>query len=87
VVAGRHRFRFGGESRACEHALCAKPDESMFTTFRRMYDAFERDRELIDPSRYCEVRFEELVAEPIGQIQAVYDRLGLAPPRVLCQIS
>jgi hypothetical protein len=42
-----------------------------------MYDAFERQRGLIDPSRFCEVRYEELVEDPLGQIERVYRQLGL----------
>jgi omega-hydroxy-beta-dihydromenaquinone-9 sulfotransferase len=52
-------------------------DEYVFTTFNRMYDVFHRDQKLIDPSRYCEVRYEELVADPVGQMRTVYERLGL----------
>ncbi len=52
-------------------------EEHVFRTFTRMYDAFERDRQLIGPSRFCEIRYEDLVKDPIGQIRTVYDRLEL----------
>ena len=52
-------------------------EEHVFQTFTRMYDAFERDRHLIGPGQFCEVRYEELVADPVGQMRAVYERLGL----------
>ncbi len=45
--------------------------------FNRVYEDFERDRELIDPERFCEIRYEDLVADPIGQMRTVYEQLGL----------
>jgi hypothetical protein len=42
-----------------------------------MYGQFERDRHRIDPSRYFEVRYEDLVRDPIGQMRALYDQLSL----------
>jgi LPS sulfotransferase NodH len=29
------------------------------------------------PSRFCEVRYERLVSDPVGQIRLVYEQLGL----------
>ncbi len=52
-------------------------DEYVFETLNRMYEVFWRDRELISPSRICEVRYEDLVADPLGQVRTVYERLGL----------
>ncbi len=52
-------------------------DEHVFTTFARMYEVFERDRGLIPAGQFCEVRYEDLVARPIEQIERVYDELKL----------
>jgi hypothetical protein len=52
-------------------------EEHVFETFNRMYEVFERDRRLIAPSRLCEVRYEDLVEDPIGQMRAVYEQLEL----------
>ena len=52
-------------------------EEEVFQTFCRMYEAFERDRHLIDPSRYSEVRYEDLVGDIVGQMEKVYQQLGL----------
>jgi hypothetical protein len=51
--------------------------EYVFRTFERMYEVFERDRSLIPAGQFCEVRYEDLVADPIGQMEQVYGRLGL----------
>lgn len=42
-----------------------------------MYEAFERDRPLIAPGHLAEVRYEELVADPVGELRRVYDELDL----------
>ena len=52
-------------------------EEHVFETFNRMYEVFERDRRLIPPSRLCEVRYEDLVEDPLGQMRAVYQQLEL----------
>ncbi|NUQ63108.1 MAG: sulfotransferase [Pirellulales bacterium] len=51
--------------------------EQVFETFTHMYEVFEEDRTRIDPSRFCEVRYEDLVRDPVGQMRLVYERLGL----------
>ena len=52
-------------------------EEQVLSTFVRMYARFERDRELIPAGRLAEVHFEELVADPVREMRAIYDRLEL----------
>jgi hypothetical protein len=52
-------------------------EERVFQTFNHMYEVFEEDRELVDPAHFCEVRYEDLVRDPVGQMQMVYQRLDL----------
>jgi omega-hydroxy-beta-dihydromenaquinone-9 sulfotransferase len=52
-------------------------NEHVFETFTRMYETFERDRGLIGSGQFCEIRYEELVASPIAQMQKVYEELEL----------
>jgi hypothetical protein len=52
-------------------------EEHVFDTLSRMYEVFERDRPLIADSRFCEVRYEELVRDPIEQMRMIYERLEL----------
>src|SRR5206468_11037813 len=42
---------------------------------RRLYAAIERDLKLIPPGRFVEVRYEELVREPMNVIEHVYKQL------------
>ena len=52
-------------------------DEQVFETFNRMHTRLEATRGLIDPSRFYELRYEDLVRDPVGQMRAVYQRLSL----------
>jgi len=49
----------------------------VFACFDEMYAAFERDRAALAPQRLHEVRYEDLVADPVGRLAAAYDQLGL----------
>jgi omega-hydroxy-beta-dihydromenaquinone-9 sulfotransferase len=52
-------------------------EEYVFACFEQMYEKFQRERDLIDPSRFFEVRYEDLVHNPIGQIRALYEHFQL----------
>lgn len=52
-------------------------EEIVYRNLLRMYEAFDRQRPSIPAGRYCEVRYEDLVQDPLGQMQRVYDELGL----------
>ncbi len=51
--------------------------EYVLEAFERMYRSLEEDRQLLRPSQFYEVRYEDLVRDPLGQLQALYDQLGL----------
>jgi hypothetical protein len=42
-----------------------------------MYAAFERDRAALPAGRLHEIRYEDLVADPVGALAESYERLGL----------
>jgi hypothetical protein len=51
--------------------------EYVLSTFERMYHSFDEDRPLLKENQYYEVRYEDLVANPIAQIRAMYEQLNL----------
>jgi hypothetical protein len=52
-------------------------EDRILTIYRTMYDAFFQERALIPPHHYCDVAYEALVADPIGEVDAIYNALGL----------
>jgi len=52
-------------------------EERVLETFCRMYDSFEAARLHVDPQRICDVRYEDLVRDPRGQMRQIYERLEL----------
>ena len=52
-------------------------DEWIIRQYRAMHDAFFEERDSIPPGQYHEVRFDELEADPVGQMERVYEALGL----------
>jgi hypothetical protein len=62
---------------ALEPPSFAGLEEQVLETFERMYEVFQRDRSLVAADRLCEVTYEELVRDPIGQMRRVYDELAL----------
>src|SRR4029079_4090823 len=56
----------------------AELDEWIIRQYRAMHDAFFEERDLIPPGQYHELRFDELEVDPIGQMERVYNVLGLS---------
>ncbi len=54
-------------------------------SFHRMYDAFEIDRQHLDPKRIIDVRYEDLVKSPVETVRAIYSHLELGNPDPMIQ--
>lgn len=52
-------------------------EERVFETFNYLYEKLEESRGLIDPARFHELRYEDLVRDPEGEMKKIYDRFGL----------
>jgi hypothetical protein len=52
-------------------------EEHVYKTFNRVYDKIEEGKGLIDFDRFYELRYEDLVGDPVGQMATLYDHLGL----------
>jgi omega-hydroxy-beta-dihydromenaquinone-9 sulfotransferase len=55
----------------------AELPDYILDTFLTVYDRLEEGRRLIPPGRLHELRYEELVRDPIGQLEAAYRGLEL----------
>jgi hypothetical protein len=52
-------------------------DELVLENFRQLYQSYEQDANLIAEDHLCEIRYENLVGDPLGTVQEVYSQLGL----------
>ena len=52
-------------------------DELIFDSFTRMYRGFDKQRPKIDSSRICDVRYEDVVQQPVEQMRRIYEHLDL----------
>jgi hypothetical protein len=52
-------------------------DEYVLGTLERMYAQHWADREHVDPARIVDLPYEDLVRDPLGQLQSIYERLEL----------
>jgi hypothetical protein len=52
-------------------------EEHVFQTFSHMHERLEETRRLVDDHRFFEVRYEDLVRDPLGQMREMYEHLDL----------
>jgi hypothetical protein len=52
-------------------------EEQVLTTFNRLYARLEEGRRLVPPGQFHELRYEELIRDPVGQMRLLYERLAL----------
>jgi hypothetical protein len=62
---------------ALQRPTFAGLEEYVLTTFNRLYEGLERDRRLVRPSRFYELRYEDLVKDPVGRMRELYEQLEL----------
>jgi len=72
-----HTWKQMWDSLGVQAPTFAGVEDFVFDTFDRMYRAFERDRAALGPGQLYELRYEDLVRDPVGETGKVYDRLGL----------
>ena len=52
-------------------------EEFVLEQMSRLHRTVENTRQLIPHGRFCEIRYEQLIADPIGQLRRAYDELEL----------
>ena len=52
-------------------------DEYVFDTFTHLHDKLEEGRRLVRPGRFHELRYEDLIRDPLGEMRKLYDGLEL----------
>lgn len=51
-------------------------EENVLTTYAAMHRRLEETRPLVPPERFLEIRYEGLVADPVGTVRSIYDRFA-----------
>lgn len=52
-------------------------ERQVLENFKRLYRSFLRDRELLDADQFHQVRYEDLIENPTGTVQSIYEQLEL----------
>jgi omega-hydroxy-beta-dihydromenaquinone-9 sulfotransferase len=60
-----------------QHPAFEGLEDYVFDNFLHMYEKLEEARPLVDSSRFYELRYEDLVRDPITQVCAIYEHLEL----------
>ncbi len=60
-----------------QHVSETQMEHYVLDTFQQMYRAFEAGRKQLPAHQICDVRYEQLVADPVGQLRRVYEELEL----------
>jgi omega-hydroxy-beta-dihydromenaquinone-9 sulfotransferase len=72
-----------GQARTMQRTLCLQTSNSsnldarIIRRYRKMYDAFFEERDLIPDGRFHEIRFEDLERDPVAQVRELYESLGI----------
>jgi len=72
-----HLWRSLYDTLGLQRPTYAGLEEDVLGRFERMYRRLRQTRGMVDRSRFCDVRYEDLVADPVGQMHSVYERLEL----------
>jgi hypothetical protein len=65
------------ETQGFQKPTFAGLEEHVFATFTRLYERLEEGKRLLAPDRFHELRYEDLVRDPEGEMRRLYERLGL----------
>ena len=49
----------------------------VLATFAHVYECYNADQPLLGPGQLCEITYEHLAADPLGQMRRVYAELGI----------
>ena len=52
-------------------------EEHVYTTYLHMHAKLEEARPELDPAHFFEIRFEDLIKDPVSQLRALYDHFNL----------
>ncbi len=72
-----HLWRKLHKSQGLQNPTHRGLEEYVFRTFDHLYRKVAEGKQLVDPSRFVEIRYEDLVADPIAAMARIYEQLDL----------
>jgi hypothetical protein len=72
-----HTWRQLWSTQGYQDPTFAQLDDYVFTNFERMYTSFEEARPLLGPRQLYELRYENLVQNPVEEMRKLYATLEL----------
>jgi hypothetical protein len=72
-----HLWKTLYSSQGMQKPTFAGLDKHVFDNFTQMYERFEADRHRIPSENFCEIRYEDLITDPVAGIRQVYEKLSL----------
>jgi hypothetical protein len=72
-----HLWKSLYESQALQAPRYEHLEEQVFETFNRLHQRYQETRALIPPRRLFETRYEDLLIDPVRQMQSLYEQLEL----------
>jgi hypothetical protein len=72
-----HLWKSLAEKHGLQVPTGAGLEEYVFNTFTQLYGTLEKTRTLVAPSRFCELKYEDLARDPIREMRKIYEDLEL----------
>lgn len=73
----RHLFESNRGMHHMQRFVWEDRDDWILDQYCAMYESFFEERLLIPSGNYCEIAYEQLEVDPIGQMQSIYQKLNL----------
>lgn len=70
-------WRVLDEAQALQRPHFRELEEYIFRAFERMYEAFDEQSKSLATGALHELRYEDLIADPVGQLRQAYEQLDL----------
>lgn len=72
-----HLFKTFSRVHGLQRPIYAGLTENVLSTYLDLYRKLEEGREFVDPARFYELRYEDLISEPEAQLRKLYEHLDL----------
>lgn len=64
-------------AQGCQVPRHQQLDQYVYDALLRMYDGFTKQRAQLDPAQIVDIRYEDLVADPLSVVEEIYRKLSL----------